>query len=93
MMDGWDGGMSIGGWILMTLFWLALLAIIVFAVLRLLPGRRDNASTGRTPGADDQDRPETILAQRLARGEIDEDTYDRLRDKITRPPAATPGGQ
>ena len=89
MMD-WDGGMTTGGWILMTLFWLLLLAVIVFAVVQLLPSRRDGGAAGRS--ADDEDNPDTILARRLARGEIDESTYDRLRDKITRPPAVTTGG-
>lgn len=87
MMNGWDGGMSTGGWILMSIFWLLLLAVIVFAVMRLLPARRDGAAADHR--ADVEERPETILARRLARGEIDEGTYDRLRDKITRPPTET----
>ena len=82
--------MTTGGWIFMTLFWLLLLAVIVFAVMRLLPGRRDGGSAD--PRHDDEHRPETILARRLARGEIDEGTYERLRDKITSPPGATTGG-
>jgi uncharacterized membrane protein len=85
-----DGTMSTGGWILMTFFWLVLLAVIVFLIVQLLPDRgtrRDDAGAS----ADDQDRPETILARRLARGEIDEATYDRLRDKITRSPTTTGG--
>ena len=74
----------------MTLFWMLLLAVIVFAVVQLLPSRREGDKA--EPSADDEDNPETILARRLARGEIDEATYDRLRDKITRPPAVTAGG-
>lgn len=87
----WDGGMTTGGWILMALFWVVLLAVIVFAVVQLLPNRRESGTSERY--ADDEDNPETILARRLARGEIDEATYDRVRDKITRPPAVTAGGQ
>jgi putative membrane protein len=90
-MMNWDGGMTTGGWVLMTLFWLALLAVIVFAVVQLLPSRREADKATHT--ADDEDNPETILARRLARGEIDDATYDRLRDKIARPPATTTGGQ
>jgi putative membrane protein len=87
MMNGWDGGMSTGGWIFMSIFWLLLLAVIVFAVVRLLPTRRDSDVSDHR--ADGEERPETILAGRLARGEIDEGTYDRLREKITRPPTET----
>jgi putative membrane protein len=74
MMDGWDG-MSTAGWLLMTAFWVALLAAIVWAILSLSPGRRDTASP--TP-----ERPEEILDRRLARGEIDAQTYDELRAKL-----------
>lgn len=90
-MMNWDGGMSTGGWILMALFWLLLVVVIVFAVVQLLPNRREGERALRS--ADDEDNPETILARRLARGEIDEATYDRLRDRITRPPASVTGGR
>ena len=71
MMDGWDG-MSTAGWVVMTAFWIALLAAIVWAVVSLSPVRRDSASP--TP-----DRPEEILDRRLAQGEIDVQSYDELR--------------
>jgi putative membrane protein len=74
MMDGWDG-MSTAGWLVMTAFWVALLAAIVWVVLSLSPGRRDTAS--RTP-----ERPEDILDRRLAQGEIDAQAYDELRATV-----------
>ena len=72
MMNGY--AMSGWGWLLMTLgmlgFW-ALVAVLALALLRR-PGQSDQQ---RQP--DQQPRPgaEEILAQRLARGEIDPDEY------------------
>ena len=66
MMDGYS--MSGWAWLLMTLgmlsFW-ALVAVLAVALFRRLSGR------------DQQQRPdaEEILAERLARGEIDADEY------------------
>ena len=88
MMDGWDGGMSTGGWILMTLVWVLLLLVIVWAVVQVLPARRD-AGAPPEPQAE-TDTPQAILARRLARGEIDEQTYERLQAKLG-PPAAAGG--
>ena len=75
MMGGWYGGMGVGGWILMTLFWVALLALIGWAGTRLFPTR-----AGRDDG--ERERPEEVLDHRLARGEIDPATYDTLREKL-----------
>ncbi len=43
MMDGWYDGMGAGGWILMSLFWVVLIAAIVWAGARLFarPGAVD----------------------------------------------------
>lgn len=75
MMDSWDGGMGVTGWLLMTVFWVALIAGIVWAVGNLLPTRRD----GSTVAAE---RPEEILDRRLAAGEIDTAAYEELRSKL-----------
>ncbi len=75
MMDGWDGGMGAAGWIVMMLFWVGLVAVIVWAVANLFPSR-----AGRAEGV--PERPEEILDKRLARGEIDPQTYDELRAKL-----------
>ena len=75
MMDNWDGGMSVSGWLLMTILWVALVAGIVGAVGNLFPSRRDS-STGAP------ERPEEILDRRLAAGEIDTAAYDELRSKL-----------
>jgi len=77
MMDGWDG-MGVAGWFLMTVFWVALIAAIVWAVANLFPGRGASEPTS----AERSERPEEILDRRLARGEIDSPTYDELRSKL-----------
>src|SRR5215218_6513579 len=72
MMNGYS--MSGWGWLLMTLgmlgFW-ALVAVVAVALLRR-PGQPD-----QQPQPDQQQRPgaEEILAQRLARGELDPEEY------------------
>jgi putative membrane protein len=72
MMDGYDMG---GSWVLMIIAWAALLAVIVWAVLRVGPG-------GEAPSSLPTERPLQILDRRLASGELDDETYDRLRAKL-----------
>jgi putative membrane protein len=59
------------GWVFMGLFWLALVALIVWLVVRLVPSRDRPAAR--------PDSPEEILDRRFARGEIDEETYRSQR--------------
>lgn len=77
MMDGWYDGMGAGGWILMSLFWVGLIAAIVWAGARLFarPGPVDRLDAAG-------ERPEEILERRLALGEIDVETYEALREKL-----------
>ena len=74
---GWD--MGTGGWIAMSVFWIALLALVVWGVTRVLPtgGQRPDASTARA------ETPEEILDRRFAVGEIDAETYQRMRTELT----------
>ena len=74
---GW-GGMGWGGMIGMVVFWVVLIAAIVWAVSRLLPGRQ----TPPGPSASGQDTPEVILDRRYARGEIDLETYQAQRAEL-----------
>jgi putative membrane protein len=71
-------GMGAAGWLLMALFWIALMALVVFAVVRLFPAR---AEAGPAPRERLED-PGEILKRRLASGEIDVDTYERLSAKV-----------
>ena len=77
MMWGWNG-MAAGGWIFMTLFWIALIALIVWAVAALFPRGQERE---RRP----QETPQEILDRRFARGEIDADTYQSMRDQLNAP--------
>ena len=74
MMD-WYGGMGAGSWVFMVLFWVVLVALIVWAIVRLSP--RAGGDGLREP-----DDAQAILDRRLARGEIDPETYATLRDTI-----------
>ncbi len=72
MMNGWNGGMTWEGWFFMGLFWVLLIGVIVFAAAQLFPGRRQ-------PRTETQDEPRKILDRRFASGEIDVETYEKLR--------------
>ena len=80
----YGGGMGAGGWVIMSIAWIALVLLIVWAASRLLPRRDVPQATGvagsSTPPAAD---PLAILDTRLARGEIDLDTHDRLRERLS----------
>jgi putative membrane protein len=76
MMGWYGGGMGYAGWMFMGLFWLVLLGLIIWAVVRLLPDRREG-------GHRDAESPEEILDRRFARGEIDAETYQAHRGALT----------
>jgi len=82
-MMGWYGsGMSGGLWVFMGLFWVVLIAAIIWLVVRLLPS---GARTGGTPavpaGSVSPPLPSSmdVLDGRLAHGEIDLETYQAHR--------------
>ncbi|HVC87948.1 MAG TPA: hypothetical protein VNC40_11055 [Gaiellaceae bacterium] len=75
MMNNWYGGMGAGGWLVMSVLWVVLIAVIVWAVANLFP-------RGGRNGDNLAERPEEILERRLASGEIDAATYDTLRGKL-----------
>ena len=84
MMDWYGGGSSFAPlmWMMMGLFWIALIALIIFLVIRLLPGSgtAHAASPGPTPAATES--PEQILDRLFALGEIDEQTYRTRRSAL-----------
>jgi putative membrane protein len=76
-----DGDWSGGDWFamgsMMLLFWAALIAVGVWAV-------RSVRSERRYPerGNENSPSPDDILAERFARGEIEEDEFARRRDLL-----------
>ncbi|MBA3822844.1 MAG: SHOCT domain-containing protein [Ktedonobacterales bacterium] len=90
MMWGYDGSWSWGGMAMMTvslLFWLAIVGLFFFLLVRWL--RVAAGSGAHLFGAGTH--PSTMLSarqlleQRYARGEIDETTFQRMRDQLTTP--------
>ena len=90
-MMGWYGG-GMGGvgplmWILMGVFWIALLGLIVFLIVRLLP--RSGDGSGHRAGSNapvdrfGNESPEQVLDRLFAMGEIDEQTYRSRRTALT----------
>jgi len=67
--------MGWGAMIGMVLFWVVLIALIAWAVTRLLPARRQEGGSPQPA----PETPEEILDRRFARGEIDLETYQTQR--------------
>jgi putative membrane protein len=73
MMGWYGGGMGAFMWLGMGLFWLILLGLIVWLVIRLLPGISEPPT--RTPG----ESAIEILDRRMANGEIDLEAWQAQR--------------
>jgi putative membrane protein len=68
----WGLGMGLGG-LMMLAFWGAVIIGVVLLV---------RWATGRGATADGGDEPLTILRRRYAAGEIDKETYERMRSEF-----------
>ncbi len=76
---GYDGGLLL---LFMGLFWLALIALIVWLVVKLWPGI-GRAQTGTPPSVGGPaETPEQALDRMFALGEIDEATYRSRRTAL-----------
>ena len=76
---GWEWGWPMGLWMgLVALFWLAVLGLLVWGLVRLLSHR---APMSYIPPAQGMSAMET-LRQRYARGEIDATTYEQMRERL-----------
>lgn len=78
----WDGGM---GWVALSslVFMLVLIGGVVALIVAALRWSPPSSSRGGAPEPPRID-PEQILAERFARGEIDEDEYIRRRNTLRR---------
>lgn len=85
---GWYDGGHMGGyaplmWIAMLAFWVGLIALIVFLVVRLFPS--DKHSQTAPPASVPfgvQETPAQILDRMFALGQIDEETYRARRSAL-----------
>lgn len=77
-MMGYGADMGFGGWLMMgftfLVFWGAVIALVVW----LVRANRSSSTGGTHPAA----RADHVLAERFARGEIDEEEYQRRRDVL-----------
>ena len=77
-MHWWDSGWHMG-W--MGLWWVIGLGLLVLLVVVAARGVRQ-PWTGLGSGEPPPETPEETLRKRYARGEIDEDTFRRMRDEL-----------
>ena len=82
-MMWWDhGGWGAGDWLAMSLmmlvFWGALIALVVWLI-------RSNRTDQRPDAPASTRRADEVLAERFARGEIDEDEFTRRRELLQTP--------
>jgi putative membrane protein len=76
----WGYGFSWGGMLMMSfgmILWIALLVVLVWAVIRWLE-RRTSTATPPVAGPSALE----ILQQRYARGEIDTETFEQMRERL-----------
>lgn len=76
-MGLWCNQMGVGGWVAMIALWVALLAVVVWAVCRMFPTPRRRAERDLDPNA--------LPAARLASGEVDPETHRPLRSRPADP--------
>ena len=80
MYDNWGWGMGWGGWLLMTLVMIVFWAAVITAVVLVVRYVAGSGRPGAGPGPSGPARAEDLLAERFARGEIDDDEY---RQRLT----------
>ena len=68
-MGPWCGQMGVSGWLGMAALWVVIVALAIWAISRLFPVR--SGSDARA-----------ALDARLARGEIDPETYRLVREEL-----------
>jgi putative membrane protein len=83
-MMGWYGS-GMGGaapfmWMFMGLFWIALIGLIIWLVVKLLPGSANPSTPAVGPASGES--PEQMLDRLFALGEIDEATYRARRTAL-----------
>ena len=70
-MPWFDGGWHMG-W--MTVWWILIPALIASLAWALMKGTREPSASSESP--------EEVLRRRYARGELDDETFRRMRDEL-----------
>jgi putative membrane protein len=94
LMMFWNGG----GWPFweVALMWVGMIAfgsLLIWAVYALITSATRRPSPSPGGGEQRGDDPRRILDQRLARGEIGTDEYERLRDVLAFGEGRSPAGK
>ena len=81
--DGWGWGSGLWMFLMMAM-WVAVVALVVWAVVRMTRPGRSGGSYGSTHDsqAPMPESPRQVLDRRLASGEIDTETYAAMRRLI-----------
>ena len=74
-MNGWGIGYGFSGWLIMLLFWTAIIAGIVLLVRWLMEG-------GKLKGLQTRESPLDILKKRYARGEINKEQFESMKHEL-----------
>lgn len=77
-MMWWHNSMEWGGWIVMVLAMVVFWSLVIFGLVVIFRGDRDNRSGPGPVGRS----PEQLLDERFARGEIDAEEYHARRDAL-----------
>lgn len=84
-----DGNWGAGTWLVMTSMMLAIWGGLVALIVCFMRYNRPQTPSSRGEVPEVSTRPAEILANRFARGEIDEDEYRRRRDVLGGSPTSS----
>ena len=75
-MGSWGMGYGFFGWLIMLLFWVAIIAGVVLLVRWLI-------DQGKPKGRPTEESALDILKKRYARGEIDREQFENMKRELT----------
>jgi putative membrane protein len=79
------GSWGAGDWLAMTLMMLVFWGGLVVLIVWLVRNYRHETTRSTPESPDGSGRPDVVLAERFASGEIDEDEFRRRRDVLHTP--------
>jgi putative membrane protein len=75
MMSGWGLGYGLFGWLVMLLFWVLIIAGVVILVRWFM-------DQGKLKRPTTEETPLDILKKRYARGEIDKEQFETMKQEL-----------